>query len=70
MNTNQHEAAWREVEGLIKASPDDAVAYLLRGLLKNAQEDKTGAAQDLCKAVKLGSGQAKTMVKQAGIECT
>lgn len=69
VNTNQHEEAWKEVDGLITAAPDDGVAYLLRGLLKNAKDDKTGAAEDLCKAVKLGSGQARAMVNQAGLAC-
>ncbi len=69
VTTNQHEEAWKEVEGLIAAAPDDAVPWLLRGLLKDARLDKAGAAQDLCKAVKLGSRKAKAMVESAGVSC-
>lgn len=69
VTTQQQEAAWQEVEGLIAAAPDDAVAYLLRGILKDGKLDKEGAAQDLCKAVKLGSGKARSMVEGASIKC-
>ncbi len=69
VTTNQHEEAWKEVEGLITAAPDDAVAFLLRGLLKDARLDKAGAARDLCKAVKLGSRKARAMVETAGVTC-
>lgn len=69
VTTEQQEAAWLEVDGLIAAAPDDAVAYLLRGMLKDAKLDKAGAAQDLCRAVKLGSGKARAMVEGAGINC-
>ncbi len=67
--TNQPDEAWKEVEGLIAAAPDDAVAWMLRGVLKDAKADKAGAAQDLCKAVKLGSRKAKSMVESAGVTC-
>ncbi len=70
VKTEQHEAAWKEVDGLISAAPDGAVPYLLRGLLKNAKDDKAGFAADLCKAVKLGSGKARTIADSAGIQCT
>ena len=69
VTTHQHEEAWKEVEGLIAAAPDDAVAFLLRGLLKDARLDKAGAARDLCKAVKLGSRKAREMVETAGVTC-
>ena len=69
MSTQQEEAAAQEVEGLIAAAPDDPVAYLLRGVMKDAKADKVGAAADLCRAVKLGSGKARTMVDGAGITC-
>lgn len=69
VTTDQHDEAWKEVEGLIAAAPDDAVAWLLRGLLKDAKLDKAGAARDLCKAVKLGSRKAKAMVESAGVTC-
>lgn len=69
VTTDQPDAAWTEVEGLVKAAPDDPVAYLLRGVLKRAKADQAGAADDLCKAVKLGSGKARAMVDGAGIKC-
>lgn len=69
VTTNQHDAAWKEVDGLIAASPDDAIAYLLRGALKGVKLDKEGAAQDLCKAVKLGSNMARQKAEQAGLQC-
>ncbi len=69
VKTEQTEAALKEVEGLVSAAPDDPVAYLLRGILKQSQGDKTGAARDLCRAVKLGSGKARALVDGAGIEC-
>ncbi len=69
MKTDQQDAAWAEVNGLIAAAPDDAVAYLLRGMLKDAKLDKAGAAEDLCRAVRLGSGKAKAMVEGAGLKC-
>ncbi len=69
VSTEQHDAAWKEVEGLIAAAPDDAVAYLLRGILKDARGDKPGAARDLCRSVKLGSGKARAMVEKAGLDC-
>ena len=70
VKTEQHEAAWKEVDGLISAAPDGAVPYLLRGLLKNAKDDKPGFAEDVCKAIKLGSGRAKTIAESAGIQCS
>lgn len=70
VKTEQHEAAWKEVDGLISASPDGAVPYLLRGLLKNAKDDKPGFAEDVCKAIRLGSGKAKTIAETAGIQCS
>lgn len=69
VKTEQNDAAWKEVDGLIAAAPDDAIAYLLRGLLKQAKDDRAGAAQDLCRSVKLGSGKARAMVEGAGIQC-
>ena len=68
VTTEQTDAAWKEVEGLVAAAPDDAVAYMLRGVLKNAKQDPT-ATQDLCRAVKLGSGKARGMVDAAGLRC-
>jgi hypothetical protein len=70
VKTEQHEAAWKEVDGLISAAPDGALPYLLRGLLKNAKDDKAGFAADVCKAVKLGLGKAKTIAEGAGIQCS
>lgn len=69
VTTNQHDAAWPEVESLITAAPDDPVAYLLRGVLKDAKGDKPGAAMDLCRATKLGSNKARSMVESASIQC-
>jgi hypothetical protein len=66
--TQQADPAWKEVEGLIAAAPDDAVPYMLRGVLKNAKQDPT-ATDDLCRAVKLGSGKARGMVEAAGTKC-
>ena len=68
VTTEQTDAAWKEVDGLIAAAPDDAVAYMLRGVLKNAKQDPT-AMEDLCRAVKLGSGKARGMVEGAGTKC-
>jgi len=68
VTSGEREAASKEVEGLIAAAPDEAVGYLLRGMLEK-DADPTRAAQDFCRAVKLGSKQARTLVENAGVQC-
>ena len=69
VKTDQKEAARAEIEGLIAAAPDDPLAWLLRGILRDASGDKAGAAQDLCKASKLGSNKARGLAEAAGLQC-
>ncbi|MDP1828638.1 MAG: tetratricopeptide repeat protein [Archangium sp.] len=69
VNTQQTDEARKEVDGIIAAAPDHPPGYLLRGVLKNGEGDKAGAAEDLCRAVKLGSAQARSLVDNAGIKC-
>jgi hypothetical protein len=69
LNTDQLDAASKEIDGLIGAKVDYAPAYLLRFALKVKRSDATGAQIDLCQAVSLGSDAARRKADEAKIEC-
>jgi tetratricopeptide (TPR) repeat protein len=69
LKSEQKEAAAKEIEALIAAAPDEPRPWLLRGLLRVDADDKAGAAQDLCKASKLGSNTARSLLEAQGLKC-
>jgi hypothetical protein len=69
LQADQRDAAAKEIDGLVAAAPDYAPAYLLRFSLEVLQDLKGKAMADLCKAMALGSAQAREKVDQLHYQC-
>lgn len=69
LNTDQIDAAAKEIDGLIGAKVDYAPAYTLRAKLKAKKGDNVGMRIDLCQAVSLGSETAGNLAREAKIDC-
>ncbi|MBL8911138.1 MAG: hypothetical protein JNM17_10635 [Archangium sp.] len=69
LNTDQLDAAKKEIDGLIGAKVDYAPAYTLRAKLRAKEGDQVGMRIDLCQAKSLGSETAANLAKEAKIDC-
>jgi len=69
LQTDQRDAASKEIDGLVSAAPDYAPAYLLRFSLEVMNNTQDLAMADLCKAMALGSAQARDKVDQLHFKC-
>lgn len=68
LQSNDRDAAAKEIDGLILAAPDYAPGYLLRFALKTLNQ-ADDALTDLCKATALGSAQAREKLEQLQHQC-
>jgi hypothetical protein len=69
MAQQQVDDALKEADALVLAAPDFHPGYLLRFAARLTKRDVAGATEDLCRAQKLGSTQARAKLEELKASC-
>ncbi len=70
LQLGEKDAAVKEIDGLVATAPDYAPGHLLRFSALLLAGDQPGAMGSLCKAMKLGSSQARQKVDELALDCS